>query len=54
MNRARLLYIDLFCGAGGTSTEEFGKFFGIDGSTVRKHLRKYRHDQQLTATNSVH
>lgn len=38
----------------GTSTEEIGKFFGIDGSTVRKHLRKYRHDQQLTATNSVH
>ncbi|KAA6340120.1 hypothetical protein EZS27_011996 [termite gut metagenome] len=26
----------------GISTEEIGKMYGIDGSTIRKHLRKYR------------
>ena len=37
----------------GISTEEIGKLYGINGSTVRKHLRKYRHEQPTT-TNPVH
>lgn len=33
----------------GMSTEEIGRIYGINGSTIRKHLRKFRREFEKTA-----